>query len=96
MEWRKRIMTDGDTMKAEERVRTLATEARRIAIIGIFFFGVIVGPIALWRVAVARKRIRQTGAGESFLPHLKTSQQIAIAAIIVWAVGPVLKLSGVV
>ena len=89
-------MVDTDAVKIEERIRKVATEARSEAVVAIFFFGVVVGPIALLRIAAARKRIRETGAGENLLDHLKTSQTIAIVAILVWAVGILLKLAGAV
>jgi hypothetical protein len=87
-------VTDTGTKEAEERIRKLATEARTLAILGIFFLGILLGPFVLLRIASVRKRIKQTGVGESSLPHLRTSQQIAIAATIVWLVGPALKLAG--
>ncbi len=87
-------MADRNGTMAEERLRKLAMEARRLAIIGIFFFGIVLGPFVLFRIAAARKRIKRTGVGADLLPHLRTSQQIAIAAILVWIAGPALKLAG--
>ena len=87
-------MTDQNVVETEERIRKLAAEARRLAIIGIFFLGIVLGPFVLLRIAAARKRIKRTGVGGDLLPHLRTSQQIAIAAIVVWIVGPALKLAG--
>jgi len=87
-------VTEQNAVEAEERIRKLAAEARRLAIIGVFFFGIVLGPFVLLRIAAARKRIERTGVGADLLPHLRTSQQIAIAAIVVWVVGPALKLAG--
>ena len=84
-------MTNGDT---EKKIRKLAKGARSEAIFALFLAGIIVGPIAMLRIASARKMIKEKGVGENLLDHLKTSQTIAIVATALWAVGLVLKFGG--
>lgn len=80
--------------KTEKTIRRLAKGARSEAIFAIFLAGFIVGPIALLRIASARRLINKTGVGKDLLDHLKTSQIIAIVATALWVIGLPLKFMG--
>ena len=70
-----------------------AGEALKYAIVGIFCFGIILGPIAISKAAKAKKMIaenpRLTGAGKA-----TAAQIIGAIVIVLWVLGIIARVAG--
>jgi hypothetical protein len=80
----RRALTDAEQGKAA-RARVIARKARSEAVLGLFVLGVVLGPMALARVARARSLLAEADESPPGLRrHLLLSGVIAVAAIVVW------------
>jgi hypothetical protein len=76
----------------EDEIKKLARGALINAIVGIFLFGIILGPLALWRANKAIRLIQEHGIGQEHEGRAKAAQVIAVIALCLWALLVILQL----
>lgn len=68
-------------------IKNQANASLAVGIIGLFCFGIILGPFAIYRGSKALRLIRENNIGHEHASKASIGRGIGIAVLVLWAIG---------